>query len=355
MTTPTEERCLANEVGQRPLPMITDLRMHPILCVPALLRELGVEPDPIIERSGINPRAFDDPENRVPFSAVGRLLAICAAVTERPDFGLLVGQRAGGSVLGAIGELARHSPSVHQALRTLMVYFHLHDRGAVPVLHSRSQGEAELVYVMHRHDLGTALIADGAIAIGCQFLRSLCGPRWTPLGVTFSHSRPREVTPYRCFFRAPVRFDAPHTALVFDSGWLDESVPDADPREHVRLFQRVIELDSSRESTVTERVGRMLLHLTIAGKPTAGKVACLLGWSRRTLHRRLAAEGTSIRTLMEDMHRQLARQLVEDTQIPLSEIAAALHYSELSAFSRAFRAWTGMTPSDCRANGGNAR
>jgi AraC-like DNA-binding protein len=330
--------------------MSADLRIHPILCVPELLGELGVRSAAVLERAGIDLRAFDSPENRVPFEAVGRLLADCAVITERPHFGLLVGQRAGAAVTGVIGELARHSTSVRSGLRALIAHFHLHDRGALPVLLSRSPREAELAYVIHHRDTpGTSQISDGAMAIGFHLMRSLCGPRWKPIEVTFSHSRPLDLTPYRCFFRAPVRFNAPRAALVFAARWLDEPIAGADPGAHAHLSRLIAELEASKSSSVTEQVRCALSRVMVGAKPSVDQIARVLGCSRRTLHRRLAAEGTTIHRLVDEVRFELARQLLGETRIPLSEIAATLHYSELSAFSRAFKAWTGTTPSDCRA------
>ncbi|HME69213.1 MAG TPA: AraC family transcriptional regulator [Myxococcota bacterium] len=88
----------------------------------------------------------------------------------------------------------------------------------------------------------------------------------------------------------------------------------------------------------------------LAGPPSVDQVARALGLSHRTLNRRLAAEGTSVKVLLEDVRCELGRQLLEETRMPLSEIAKTLQYSEPSAFSRAFKGWTGSTtPSECSA------
>jgi AraC-like DNA-binding protein len=79
--------------------------------------------------------------------------------------------------------------------------------------------------------------------------------------------------------------------------------------------------------------------------PSVDRVAEVLGVSRRTLNRRLADEGTSFKALLEDTRFAMARQLLRETRLPAIEIAAALHYTTPSAFSRAFRSWTrGTTP-----------
>ncbi|WP_338116064.1 helix-turn-helix transcriptional regulator [Thiocystis violacea] len=87
----------------------------------------------------------------------------------------------------------------------------------------------------------------------------------------------------------------------------------------------------------------------MSGHPSTERIASALGLSRRTLYRRMAAEGTSVHALMNEIRHELARQLLLESRMPLNEIAATLHYSEPGAFSRAFRGWTGMTPSAYRA------
>ena len=77
-------------------------------------------------------------------------------------------------------------------------------------------------------------------------------------------------------------------------------------------------------------------------------IADLLAIHRRTLSRRLKGDGAGYRDISNEIRFQIARQLLEDTEVPLGQIAAALDYSEASAFTRAFRRWSGETPSAWR-------
>ena len=70
-------------------------------------------------------------------------------------------------------------------------------------------------------------IADGALAIACRIMRSLCGPEWNPAEVTFTHRKPALLRPYQQFFRAPLQFDAEENALVFGTLWLSKPVAGA--------------------------------------------------------------------------------------------------------------------------------
>jgi AraC-like DNA-binding protein len=326
-----------------------DLRVQPLLGVPPLLREFGIDPGIALERAGIDPRAFLDLEQRVPFEQVGRLLAECVTLTGCPHFGLLIGQRADAAVLGLIGELAGQSATVEAGLRSLILHFHLHDRGAAPVLHVGHGQEVELAYVIHARGMrGAAQVADGAIAIACHLVRGLCGSGWTPIKVTFPHRAPSDPAPYRAFFGAPVHFDQRRSALVFAAQWLQRPIAGADPRALEQLARRVAEIERAKPALFTDTLRQVLIQLMVIEQPSIEAACSLLGVSRRTLYRRLEAEGARPGGVLDEVNESVARQLLLESRMPLSEIAATLHYSESTAFSRAFKGWTGMTPSAYR-------
>jgi AraC-like DNA-binding protein len=234
---------------------------------------------------------------------------------------------------------------VHAALRLFIAHLHLHDRGGVVALSPQGAEDVELSYVIHHPNTpGTAQILDASIAIACSVMRSLCGAQWTPSEVRLSRERPQMVAPYRSFFRASIRFDAPHSALIFPARHLDQPVAGADPAARARLLALAVELDAARPATVTELTIRALTRMVIAMPPSSDKVAEVLGIKSRRLRERLEVEGSSVKGLLEDVRCELARQLLEESRLPIGEIAATLHYSKPGAFSRAFKSWTGQTP-----------
>jgi len=337
---------------RRALRASEDLWVTPLMTIVPLLHDFGVDPSSVLSTVGVNARVLADPSNRLPFDLVGRLVAECARATKCPHFGLLVGQRSGIASAGPAGELARHSATAGEGVRVLIAHLQLHDRGAILALNARAAAQVELAYVIHHPDTpGAAQILDAAMAIGFAIMQSLCGPRWVPTAVTLSRSRPGNVAPYQSFFRAPVRFDAARSALIFPARWLKQPVASADPAERDRLSKLVAELEAARPVTVTEQVIRALSHVVIAMPPSSNEVARAIGLSPRTLSRRLEAEGTNFRELLEDVRFALARQLLEESRMPIGEIAATLHYSAPEAFSRAFKAWTGETPRQRRTSG----
>jgi AraC-like DNA-binding protein len=89
--------------------------------------------------------------------------------------------------------------------------------------------------------------------------------------------------------------------------------------------------------------------MVLSGTSSAESVALLFGIHERTLRKRLTAEGTNLQQLVSQARFELAKQLLENTQLPISEIAAALHFADAAVFSRAFRSWSKTSPREWRA------
>jgi AraC-like DNA-binding protein len=294
-------------------------------------------------------KLFDDPDNLISYAARGRLLSRCVARTGCKHFGLLLGQHGRLSSLGLVGFLVQHSPDVGTALNSLVRYLHLHVRGAVPTL-SVHGNSATLGYDIHEPQVeATDQIGDGAVAVMFNIMRSLCGPDWKPIEALFAHRQPEDLGPFRQFFRAPLRFDAEQNALVFSAAWLNHRLSAADP-ELRRLLQKQIDaLDARHRDDFPAQVRSVLRSALLTGHAKADQVAALFSIHSRTLSRRINAFGTSFQDLVDEGRFEIARQMLEDSAMQVSQIAAALDYADASAFTRAFRRWSGTTPADWRA------
>ena len=328
------------------------LRVGHLGGVPPLLREHGVAPAGFLAELGIEPNLLDDPRNQISFDALGPLLAAAARRTGCPHFGLLAGEGIGLDALGIVGRLARCAPDVGTALRTLRDHLGVRDRGAVVTL-SSSAGVAVLGYAIYARGSeggeGSDQIYDAAMAIAVDVLRELCGPRARPSEVLFCHRGPADPRAYRRVFEAPLRFDADRTALVFPARWLGQRPAGADPALHRALEARVRALEVQHAEDLVGGLRRALRTRILDGKVSVGSVADLLAIHRRTLNRRLEALDTSVHDVAEELRFEVARQLVGSTSIPLIEIAGVLGYADASGFTRAFRRWSGCTPSAWRS------
>jgi AraC-like DNA-binding protein len=178
-------------------------------------------------------------------------------------------------------------------------------------------------------------------------MKSLCGDTWRPVEMRLAHTRPTDPRLYRDLFGAPVRFDVPLTMLVFERRWLDAPVVGADP-VLLSVLDSMAAAVPGLPARFSDQVRRVLRSGVLSGRDDAASVADLFSTSERSLRRRLADEGSTFHALVAESRLVVASQLLESTRMSVREIAASLHYSDTTAFSRAFRNWTGMPPSAWR-------
>ncbi|MGO4525192.1 AraC family transcriptional regulator [Microvirga sp. 2MCAF35] len=308
------------------------------------LSAFGIDPDPVIRVAGLDPRLFEDGANIIPHAALGRLLTLCVARTHCPHFGLLVGQRATILSLGLVGRLMQHSETVGDALNALVSNLSIQNRGSVPSLTICGETALFTFSVYQPETESVDQITDGSLAVAANAIGAVCGGEWRPMEVLLPRAAPKDPEPFRRHFRAPVRFNQEVATLVFASGDLERKVVGADPLLRAVLEERINAMKDPSASTFVDDIRRLLRTQLTSNRCSAEEIASLLTMHRRTLSRRLKGNGIRYRTLNNEIRFEIARQLLEDTKVPLAEIAAALGYSEASAFTRAFRRWSGQSP-----------
>jgi len=325
-----------------------DVGLGPVSPIPATLRRHGIDPVPLLQQVGLDLQAFDDPARRVPLDRLTRLLEACVAATGKPHFGLLIGQQFEMSMLGVLGYMMKNEVSVRAALRRFVLNLRLHDRSAVVAMENLGERIVGLSYAVCTPGVPAVWLADDtSLMIGCRMMKSLCGDKWRPVEMRLAHTRPADPRPYRDLFGAPVRFDVPLTMLVFERRWLEAPVVGADPTL-LSVLDTMAAAAPGLPARFSDRIRRVLRSGVMTGRDDAASVADLFAMSERTLRRRLADEGSTLQALVAEARLVVARQLLESTHMPVGEIAASLHYGDITAFTRAFRGWTGMPPSAWR-------
>ena len=327
--------------------------MASLLPIPGLLSEMGIDPAQVIAEAGLDPSLFEDPENVIPFVDLGRFVALCVKRSGCQHLGLLVGRTMGTNVLGLVGRLAASSPDVGSALRSIVAYLHLHDRGALPTFWVAGD-RAALAYVIHEPGvLATEQIYDAAMANAYNILKGLAGSHWAPTEVSFSRPRPADIEPYRRFFRTRLHFDAEQNAIVFPASWLGCPLSGADSALWRALIERIDLLLAGEAQALVVPLRRLLRELLIAsadgGNLSLGQVSQVFAVHRRTFNRRLHAAGTSFKAELDAARYDIARQLLRDTGLPVMAVAISLGYTNAGSFTRAFRRWSGTSPAAWRS------
>jgi AraC-like DNA-binding protein len=330
------------------------LRVAPLLGLRRILLAHGLDPDEVIRETGIDPALFQDPENTISFAAVGRLFVRTAAVTGIEYPGLELGRVAGLDVLGNVGQLMSFAPDFGTALRALIRQFHLHDRGAVPILWETGS-QSMFGYTLYSQGIpGTDHISDAALAIAINTFKQLVGKEWKPTEVQMFRDPPVDRSVFRQHFGIRLHFGAEHAAIVFPTTDLERPLQGSNPQAYARLDGELKELDIlSGGAMLTNRVRRLIRGMIASGAGLHGidlrGVAKLLALHPRTLTRHLQAENAAFSSILGQVRYEFAQQMLRDTNLPVAYIGLLLGYAESASFNHAFRRWSGMTATAWRS------
>ncbi len=311
--------------------------------IPSLLREFDLDADAIARRAKLEPKVLDNADHLITYASLGHLLDICVRETNCKHFGLLLGERSGGAYLGILHSIARNSPNVGAALRTVIRYFHHHDQAALAQLVVADES-VSLEYVIPSRSVGRDIIGDGAMAIAYCLMKELVSPAWAPIKVRLPRQRPADIRPYTTFFGPTVEFGAGASALVFSPHWLDEPIPPASMALRTLIEQHLEKTDRERSTKLSDHLRRVIVAGIGFSEPSLEMAAAALAISGRTLNRRLRQENMTFRCVVDEVRLALATELLETTETSVADIANQLRYSETSVFIRAFRRWTGHSP-----------
>ncbi|TAJ87634.1 AraC family transcriptional regulator [Reyranella sp.] len=326
------------------------VRAGPLMGLSGALGAFGLALGPLLDEIGLQPTTFDDAGNGVRLDKAVRLLALAMERTNCPHFGLLCGQSVRIEDLGIVGRVARNAGDVGSGLRGLILNLHLNGHAFIPVLTTTSDLAELVLRLVVDADGDTDPSIDLGMAIACMAVRTLCGPGWAPVEILLARRAPVSREPYSKFFGAPVQFGREHNAIVFPAAWLKQRVHGANPTKR-RLLERELAVVAQRHRLPAATMARRALVSCLArGEVSVQAVAASVGLHPRTLNRRLAGESTSVFELLKEERYRIACDLLANTPLPISEVAATLLYSSIGNFTRAFHAWSGESPSDWRLN-----
>jgi AraC-like DNA-binding protein len=313
------------------------------------LMTLGYDPVPFLHTHGIDSNTLLDPDASVPMSACVGLLEDGVRTTGDDNLGLHVAEHA------ELGSFDVHfyamvsSPTLGAAFERLCRYQRLiHETSAV-----RLETSGDRFVLSHRLAGGLAAprqTAELLLAAWVRTGRVATRTTWSPAEVRFSHRAPGDAREHARFFGAPLRFATGENALVLPAALLDLPCRGTDPSLLALLDRYAADrLGLPRAATFADRARAALSEELQAGSASGRRLAARLKVSVRTLHRSLAAEGTSYRRLLDQLRLDIAERHLVDDRMSVAEVAFLLGFSEISAFHRAFKRWTGRTPVTFRA------
>jgi AraC-like DNA-binding protein len=323
------------------------VRAEPAARLVDFLVARGASRERLLARAGIGASDLADPERLLAIEKLMKLADLAATELGDGCFGLHVGMMMDFRIMGAITYAVLNAPTVETALRNLERYARSHLRGPQIRLGVDGQ-EGRLAFVIDV-PAGTPRRqhAEACAVFALRLMRRLIAPDWRPQRMLFAHDRPRDISEHERILGTSLWFrQGVHVACVFDAADLALPVRGADRRLLPIIEHHLDDLLAKPEVSDTwlDDVRSTVASTVCDGAPKIGAVARRLGMTVRTLQRRLEERGLVFRTVVEDVRRDLAVRYLADRRTRITEVAFLLGYSELSAFGRAFRRWTGSTP-----------
>jgi AraC-like DNA-binding protein len=314
----------------------------------------GLDADVVCLAADIDRDVIDEPNSRVPASAMERLWAAAERLTGDADLGLHSAESYNPGALSIVGyvilssrtagealeRLARYAPLLNEGLRVRIE----HAPGATSCAFGAAEGVDSFLHRSPRQAMET-LAAGIVLTLGRLVTRPPA-----PTAVTFRHAAPASVTEHTRLLGPVVRFDQPENAVVYPTAALAASMLSADP-----ALLEVFESDARR------RLEQLKSHGAVSGRvqsivgarlkgevPSLATIASELAMSERSIQRSLTEESTSYREIVDEVRKGLALSHLSRPGTSAADVAFLLGFSEPSAFTRAFRRWTGSSPTQFR-------
>jgi AraC-like DNA-binding protein len=305
----------------------------------------------ILAEARIEETLLDQPYARLDTETYAELQRLALERTGNPALGLTMGRHASLASFGLVGHMATHCRTLRDAFHLWMRYYELAASVQPPRLVEEGD-RGHLVYEFLRSSDPRCQRLRAEFGMTCLLVavRALAGAELYPDEVWFEHEEPPYAEEYRRIFGDHVAFERPHTGFTFPRALLDTRLV-----HHDENVLRILQEQADRvlaelrdQGGVAGKVRRAL----VSGFPDDGftveAVARRVGMSARGLRRKLQQDGHTFQEILREAMGELSCRLLADPKTTIHEVAYRLGFSEPSAFHRAFKRWTGMTPREWR-------
>ena len=314
------------------------------------LESYGIDPAVLFERAHLDPQKLYDSNARYRDSRLYSLWRLAAETTGDPYIGLKVASFWHPSAAHALGYAWLASATLKDALERTVRYFRMMSDKEELTLET-SEEEYRLIIENPAVDFPTAPEdQDASFAALIGLCRMCYGESFNPLRITMRRPKLPDPAPFAEHFRAPIQYSGNEDSICFDKVDAQTPLPTANA-EVARANEKIIQEYLARfdRSSAAMQVRARLSEQLSSGHATQNSVADALHMSLRTLQRRLNDEGTCYKHLLDETRRELAAHYMAESHRSINEITYLLGFSEPSNFSRAFKRWTGKSPSAYRA------
>ncbi|TPN81099.1 helix-turn-helix domain-containing protein [Mesorhizobium sp. CU2] len=328
-----------------PLYVTANIPAFLIRSLAATLADFGIEVTRLLVGLGITVDDLADPSCRVSFRQ-GRLAILRALkLAKGRALGLESGLRQKITSAGLVGYAMLTAPTVGDAVELGIEL--QKDVGSMLRYDTRCDEQGVVVTATSRfHDPDTyVFLVEESFASFMGIAAALMGNDFKPIRVDVTYPAPPYVDVYRRIFRCPVHFGQVENAFIFDKTFYERPLATADPFSHRQLLDFIAHsrVRKREAAEIIESVERVLRH-RLQERNHVVTVARELGMSERTLRRRLGENGVSFQSVLDQLRKDRALELLANSQVSVEQIAFLVGFTDPHNFRRAFRRWTGETP-----------
>ncbi|MFC3458664.1 AraC family transcriptional regulator [Massilia haematophila] len=307
----------------------------------------GVTPDALARGAGLPLASVSPLPDSLPATDYVTLLEAGALLANDPHFGLHVGECVKLGTYSVYGLVLLACRDLRQALEQTMRYEALaHELGRSQIEVGVKGELARYAWISHYPQASRHLVE--SVFAGIQtFGRWLAGGQLPPAQVEFMHASDAPMDEYQRVFGGRPRFGAPANTAQFDAALLALPVPNADVGMYPVLQQHAERLLSQRtasQAAIVDQVRAAIIRNLAQDRVRLPAIAEELGLSPRTLQRKLSEAGASYQAVLDGARFALAQDYLRQPGLSLADIAFLLGYQEQSAFTHAFKEWSGLNP-----------
>lgn len=315
-----------------------------------LLEAYGIDPQRVIEENIYHPdRAFGMGE-RVPYPVYNEIVSKAIRLVDDPTIGLRSADYLHPSHLGALGHAWLASSSLRSAIGRAQRFSRMYDE-RVDMQVSEEPGVLKVVYRSDPRVLMQEVRADAQLASLLFLCRLNFGQQLVPAYVRMCREVPGEPEPWHEFFGLEVEFGQTEDCIALIDHEANKKLTGSSPML-VALHEDVInrQIADLDRSDVIKRAIVTIMEQLPSGGVSEVSVAGALNMTKRTLHRKLSEKGISFRSLLTGARKELAQRYINEPAYNVTEISFLLGYTDTSAFSRAYKRWHGISPTQARGD-----
>jgi len=313
-----------------------------------ILESYRIDPESLFREMGLDPGVMNQPGGRYKIDNVDNLWRMASAVIDDPCFGLKAPALWHPSNFGALAYAILASNTLRAALERLVRYHRVISDEEFTKL-DETEGGLRLTLHFSHEKRNIPERNDAALALILNMCRMNYVEDLAPVSVTFTHPMPSCSARFFEYFRSPVLFEAAADSLTLSFEAVDKHLPGSHPQLaelHDQIMVKYLaRLDQGR---ITQQVKAIIVDQLPSGNVTDESVSRVMTMSSRKLQRKLESAGTTFNALLNEVRQDLAKKYLKEQGVCMTEIAFLLGFSESSAFSRAFKRWMGVTPTEYR-------